>query len=116
MRFKVTALLLLVALLTGGLYFFYIKPSIEEKRRVEEFEKRFFRADIDGILLFKVDRGRGPVEVIKTKEGWVMTGNLKVDPGVMKKFLSTLSKGRLIKVVGDKEEKAKFGLDRPKVR
>ena len=113
---KTTVILLIISLLTGAGYFLYIKPLIEEKKRIEEFEKRFFRADIDSILLFKVDRGRGPVEVIKTKQGWVMTGNLKVDRGVMRKFLSTLSKGKLIKIVGDSDEKAKFGLDEPKVR
>jgi len=114
MRNRSTLLLFLSAMLIAGIYFLYVRPAAQEKRLMEDFEKRFFRADTSDIEFIRLDAGRGPVTITQTASGWKITEPEPQlpDEGVISRMLETLSKGRLIKVVGDKDDLEKFGFDK----
>jgi hypothetical protein len=106
--------MLIILSITASVYFFYIKPAAEEKRLMADFEKRFFRADTSDIEFIRLDAGRGPVTIEKTPSGWMITRPYRKlpDMGSINKIFSTLSHGRLIKIVGDESRLNEFGFDR----
>ncbi len=114
MKYGSTLFLFILSLVTAGIYFLYIQPMAEEKKIMEDFEKRFFRAETSDIEFIKLDAGRGPVTIVQKESVWRITepAQYRPDTGVIKKIFRTLSDGRLIKVVGDKDEMERFGFDR----
>jgi hypothetical protein len=113
MKYKSTLILFLIAVSIGGLYFLYIKPHMEEKKLIEDFEKRFFRADTADIEFLRIDAGQGPITIHKSGKSWKITKPAEYVPdlGAIESLFKALAKGRLIKLVGDAEELDAFGFN-----
>jgi hypothetical protein len=111
MRYRSTVILFLIAISISGLYFLYIKPHMEEKKLMEDFAKRFFRADTADIEFLRIDAGRGPITIQKSDKSWKITKPAEYLPdlGAIESLFKALAKGRLIKLVGDAEELDAFG-------
>jgi len=111
MKYRATIILFLISFLLAGLYFFYLQPSIEEKKLMEDFEKRFFRAETSDIEFLRLDAGRGPITISKSGQSWEITKPAKYVPdlGAIESLFKALAKGRLIKMVGNAEDLDQFG-------
>lgn len=113
MKYRTTVILFFLALALGSAYFFYIQPGLEEKRLIEDFEKRFFRADTSDIEFLRLDAGRGPITISKSGQSWEITKPAKYVPdlGAIESLFKALAKGRLIKIVGNAEDLDQFGFE-----
>lgn len=115
MRYRTTLVLFAALLVLSGVYFGYLKPMAEQRAKVEDFESRFFRSDPAEVDLVRVDAGNGAVEVVRIDGKWKirLSKEHDADEGMVDKLFDTLSRGRIVKVVGDISDKARFGLDKP---
>jgi hypothetical protein len=113
MKYRSTLSLFLIAISIGVLYFFYIKPHMEEKKVMADFEKKFFRADTADIEFLRIDAGQGPITIHKSGTSWKITKPAEYEPdlGAIESLFKSLSKGRLIKIIGDAEELDAFGFE-----
>ena len=111
MKYRSTFTLFIIALAIGSAYLFYFQPRLEEKKLIEDFEKRFFRADTSDLEFLRLDSGQGPITIVKSEDSWKITkpAEYKPDLGAIKSLFSALAKGRLIKLVGDAKDLDAFG-------
>lgn len=117
MRYRTTVVFFAVAVTLAAAYFLYVGPAMEEKRLIEDFQKRFFLADPRDIDFIRLDAGDGPVDIAQRPSGWMVIrpGEYMADQGVVNKFLETLANGRLLKVVGSAEDAGRFGIEKPQI-
>jgi hypothetical protein len=111
MKYRSTFALFIITLALGSAYLFYFQPRLEEKKLMEDFEKRFFRADTSDLEFLRLDSGPGPITIVKSGESWKITKPAEYAPdlGAIDSLFSALAKGRLIKIVGDAEDLEAFG-------
>ena len=111
MKYRSTITLFIIALALSSAYLFYFQPRLEEKKIIEDFEKRFFRADTSDLEFLRLDSGQGPITIVKNEDSWKITkpAEYKPDLGAIESLFSALAKGRLIKLVGDAEDLDTFG-------
>ncbi|MBI5657721.1 MAG: DUF4340 domain-containing protein [Geobacter sp.] len=106
--------LFVVAALVGGFYFLHLKPSMLEKRALEDFEKRFFRVNQDDVRLIRIGFDGGNTDVARSeKDVWIVGGRYMADMASIQRFFEALSTGRALKVVGGQADKDKFGFGKP---
>lgn len=117
MRYRTTLTLFVILLALAGGYFLYLKPMAHERQILKDFEARFFRSDQSKVSHISIDTGDGPVEVSRSAGAWRinLNGWHDADRGVIARLFETLSKGRIVKVVGAAGDEARFGLDEPNV-
>lgn len=115
MRYRNSLALFLVSVCLAGFYFLYLRPKAEERKQIEDFEKQFFRVDPKEIEFIRIETGEGAVDLVRTGNEWTIEKPKKYQPDMqaIQKMFDSLSKGRLIKVVGSAEERRNFSLDRP---
>jgi len=113
MKYRSTFSLFIIALALGSAYLFYFQPRLEEKKLMEDFEKRFFRADTSDIEFLRLDAGQGPVTITRNGDSWKITKPAEYAPdlGAIKSLFNALAKGRLIKTVGNDEDLHAFGFE-----
>jgi len=111
MKYRSTLALFITALALGSAYLFYFQPRLEEKKLMEDFEKRFFRSDTSDLEFLRLDSGQGPITIVKSEDSWKITKPAEYEPdlGAIESLFSALAKGRLIKLVGDAEDLDAFG-------
>ncbi len=114
-RYRLTGILLLGLVLTGGYYFGAVMPAAEEARLMRVFESRFFHLDPGRIRLIQIRVGQDRLDIGRRGGGWVLAGTVPADQGAVDNLLDALADGRLIKVVGEGRELERFGLDRPEI-
>lgn len=115
-RYRTSIILLVIALLVGAGYFFKFEPMMEERRLLEDFQKRFFRSNPEDIRMVRIRLGTGGVDVARESSGWVVAGKYKADRGAIERFFEVLASGRILKTVGHTSDRKKFGFDRPELK
>lgn len=116
MRYRTTLVLFIVAAFVGGFYFLHLKPARLEKQAIEDFEKRFFRANQDELRLVRIGFDGGNTDLARDdKDAWIVGGRYLPDKAAIGKFFEALSTGRALKVVGGRQDRRKYGFDKPPV-
>lgn len=115
MRYRNSLALFLISVCLAGFYFLYLRPKAEERKQIEDFEKQFFRLDPKELEFIRIETAEGAVDLVRSVSGWTIERPKKYasDMQAIQKMFDSLSKGRLIKVVGSAEDRKNFDLDRP---
>jgi len=116
-KFKGTIILLVISLIIGAVYLFYLLPAEKEKRLREELLSRFFRVDERQIEFLRIQNQNGIFNIVKDKNGWTVSSplNLPTDKNTMKSLLQLITEGKIMKIItSDMKRASDFALDVPR--
>jgi hypothetical protein len=114
MKNRALITLFLLSASLGIFYFYYLAPTMQEKRLLDDFSRRFFYSDPVEIDMIRIENRAG-VHVIKHDEtsGWRVAEKYKADNGALERLLDVISSARIIKTVGGTEDIDRFGIREP---